>query len=204
MHRRVRSFRVIFARAGRGARTVRHAYCCSPRDWARATCGRPTPWWRPWVAGAGRRRPQARLLVTHEPGGRRLDPADLPAARATPPGSLRARASARRAHLAQDHRERSRATRRSARIDRVILENRAVGDWMVGALGPYPSDLLLYPTACAALQATPATRTWRCRGSRSASGSGRGSNDAWSSTSSPSSPMSPSRRRWCRQRWCHP
>ena len=34
----------------------------------------------------------------------------------------------------------------------VILENRAVGDWMVGALGPYPSDLLLYPTACAALQ----------------------------------------------------
>jgi len=34
----------------------------------------------------------------------------------------------------------------------VILENSAVRDWLENALGPYPSDLLLFPTACAALQ----------------------------------------------------
>jgi len=33
----------------------------------------------------------------------------------------------------------------------VILENGAVNDWVEHALGRYPSDLLLYPTACRAL-----------------------------------------------------
>ena len=33
----------------------------------------------------------------------------------------------------------------------IILDNRVVADWLRSALGPYPSDLLLYPTACATL-----------------------------------------------------
>jgi UDP-N-acetylglucosamine:LPS N-acetylglucosamine transferase len=38
-----------------------------------------------------------------------------------------------------------------AELAEIILANRDVADRLQSALGPYPSDLLLYPTACAAL-----------------------------------------------------